>query len=161
MVGAPCTATMSWSSTLGVTFGPPPAFRLDPAGLTAQISRFLRSVGLVVRDLHRGDLRLCCFALEFLVDELVTLMYQAQGLARGGKKGAYVHLPDTEVDLLQTLPVAFPEPQSIIDAHLAVADAYLSRARKLAEARSAEWPSAMEEATRRFLMAELGVKLRG
>ena len=46
--------------------------------------------------------------MEFLVDELVTLMYQSQGLARGGKKGAYVHLPDSEVDLLQTLPVAFP-----------------------------------------------------
>jgi hypothetical protein len=79
---------------LGVEFGPPPALRLDPVGLTAQISRFMRTVGLVVRDLHRGDFRLCCFAVEFLVDELVTLMYQSQGLARGGKKGAYEHLPD-------------------------------------------------------------------
>jgi predicted nucleotidyltransferase len=136
---------------LGVEFGPPPALRLDPVGLTAQISRFMRSVGLVVRDLHRGDFRLCCFAVEFLVDELVTLMYQSQGLARGGKKGAYEHLPDTDVDVLQTLPVAVPERQSIIDAHLAVAEAYLSRARKLVAASgAAEWPSAMEEATRRF-----------
>lgn len=126
---------------LGVTFGPPTTFRLDPAGLTAQISRFLRSVGLVVRDLHRGDFRLCCFAMEFLVDELVTLMYQSQGLARGGKKGAYVHLPDSEVDLLQTLPVAFPERQSIIEGHLAVAEAYLSRARSLAATSGADWPS--------------------
>ena len=146
---------------LGVEFGPPPTFRLDPGGLTAQISRFMRSVGLVVRDLHRGDFRLCCFAVEFLVDELVTLMYQSQGLARGGKKGAYEQLPDTEVDVLQTLPVAVPERQSIIDAHLAVAEAYLSRARNLAAASGAEWPSAMEEATRRFLMNELGVELLG
>lgn len=147
--------------TLGVEFGSATTVRLDPSGLTAQISRFMRSVGLVVRDLHRGDFRLCCFAVEFLVDELVTLMYQSQGLARGGKKGAYEHLPGIEVDLLQSLPVAFPERQSIIDAHLAVAEAYVLRARKLAATSGAEWPSAMEEATRRFLMTELGVDLLG
>ena len=126
-MGAPSTATKLWFfDNLGITIGPPPTFRLDPVGLTVQISRFMRDVGLVVRDLHRGDFRLCCFAVEWLIDELVTLMYQSQGLARGGKKGAYAQLPDTEVDVLQTLPVAVPERQSIIEAHLAIVEAYLA-----------------------------------
>lgn len=49
----------------------------------------------------------------------------------------------------------------MIEGHLAVAEAYLSRARSLAATSGADLPSVMEAATRRFLMAELGVQLRG
>lgn len=140
--------------------GSVPILQPDPAALTAQVTRFLRSLGLVVRDLHRGDLRLCCFAVEFLVDELVTLMYQAQGLKRGAQKGAYDQLPDHDVHVLQSLPVAEPEERSIIEGHVAVADEYLALAHALCQQWGARWPTEMEQGTRVFLRAELGVELR-
>ena len=138
---------------------PPPSLVPDPEGLAKQISRFLRSLGLVVRDLHRGDLRLCCFAVEFLVDDLITLMYQAQGLVRGAQKGAYSQLPSEDVEVLQSLPVAQPERHSIIQGHVAVADEYLARARLLADEWGATWPTEMEQGTRAFLRRELDVEL--
>ena len=137
----------------------PPTLQPDPAALTEQVTRFLRSLGLVVRDLHRGDLRLCCLAVEFLVNELVTLMYQAEGLKRGAQKGSYSHLPAQDVHVLQALPVAQPEERSIIDGHIAVADEYLRRARLLSERWGAVWPSEMVEGTRLFMQAELGAEL--
>ena len=142
---------------LGVEFGPSPTFRLDPGGLTAQISRFMRSVGLVVRDLHRGDFRLCCFAVEFLVDELVTLMDQSQGLARAERRAPTSICRTWRSTCSKPFPSPSRSDSRIIDAHLAVAEAYLLRARKLAATSGAEWPSAMEEATRRFLMTEVVV----
>lgn len=138
---------------------PAPVVVPDPAALTRQVSRFLRSVGLIVRDLHRGDLRIGCFATEFLVDELITLMYQDRGIARGAQKGTYYQLPDEDVTALQSLPVATPNKHSIAEAHTAIANAYLRRARALASRWGAEWPVEMEEGTRDFLVRELGVAL--
>lgn len=134
----------------------PGPFRPSPEQLTRDVTRFLRSVGLIVRDLHRGDLRLGCFATEFLVEELISLMYRQRGIQRGAQKGTYAHLPQSDVDVLQQLPVAEPDPKSIVRAHLAVADEYLKRARQLTEAWGAEWPSEMVTGTQDFLAAHLG-----
>lgn len=133
-----------------------PLLTPDPAGLTRLLTRFIRSVGLIVRDLHRGDLRLGSFATEFLVDELISLMYLQQGIVRGAQKGTYDQLPTADLDVLQALPVATPDRDSIIAAHIAVADEYLRRSRALTTAWGATWPDAMVDGTRTFLRAHLG-----
>ena len=131
----------------------------SPERLRDRIEQFLRSLGLLVRDLHRGDLRLLCFAVEFLVDELVTLMFDEIETPRGAKKGTYRQLPAESLEALNQLPMAHPEPQSLIDAHVAVARAFLPRARALSRRWDVEWPSEMEEATRQHLRRELNVAL--
>lgn len=131
----------------------------SPERLRDQIERFLRSLGLIVRDIHRGDLRLCCLAVEFLVDELVTLMFNEIARPRGPQKGTYSQLPPESLEALSRIPVAKPEAESVIDAHPAVAGAFLPRARTLASEWGVEWPEEMEDATRRHLKRELAVDL--
>ena len=133
-----------------------PQFVADAEALTRRVTRFLRSIGLVVRDVKRGDLRLGCWATEFLIDELISLMYLDRGLVRGAQKGTYSQLPAEDVEIIQTLPVARPDPSSIVTAHLALADEYLVRARRLAVRWDALWPQALEDGTRRFLEEHLG-----
>lgn len=131
-------------------------FVADAEDLTRRISQFLRSIGLVVRDVKRGDLRLGCWAAEFLIDELISLMYLDRGIVRGAQKGTYRQLPPEDVEVIQRLPVALPEPASIIAAQIALAEEYLVRARKLAVRWDAYWPQAMEVGTRQFLHEHLG-----
>lgn len=69
------------------------------------------------------------------------------------------HLPPSDIDALERLPVATPDKASIVHAHLAVADEYLRRARALSEAWGAEWPAAMVTGTRAFLAAHLGATI--
>lgn len=138
-----------------------PAFVPDAEELSRRVSRFLRSIGLVVRDVKRGDLRLGCWATEFLIDELISLMYLDRGIVRGTQKGTYHQLPPEDVDVIQRLPVALPEAASIIVAQMALADEYLVRARKLAARWNARWPQAMEDGTRRFLNEHLGSTFKG
>ena len=78
---------------------------------------------------------------------------------RGPKKGTYRQLPAESLEALSQIPVAHPEPQSVIDAHVAVARAFLPRARALSRRWDVEWPSEMEEATRQHLRRELNVVL--
>ena len=135
---------------------PAPAFVADPAALTATVTRFLRSIGLLVRDTRRGDLRLGCWATEFLVNELIDLMYLERGLVRGAQKGTFARLPQRDVEVLQRLPVAAPDPRSVVEAQLAVADEYLVRARRLCGRWGATWPDEMVVGTRTFLLRHLG-----
>lgn len=144
---------------IGVGEVPERRYVRSPERLRERIELFLRSLGLLVRDLHRGDLRLLCFAVEFLVDELVTLMFDELETPRGPKKGTYRQLPAESREALRKLPVAHPERQSVIDAHIAVAGAFLPRARELSRRWGAGWPSEMEAATRRHLERELNVVL--
>ena len=153
-------AVVVWTAGVGdIRRAEPRVFQPDPVQLTRDTTRFLRSVGLIVRDLHRGDLRLGCFATEFLIEELVSLMYRQQGRQRGAQKGTYAHLPPSDIDALQRLPVATPDKTSIVNAHLAVADEYLPRARVLSKAWGAEWPAAMVSGTRAFLATHLGATI--
>jgi predicted nucleotidyltransferase len=144
---------------IGIEGIPVRTYARAPEELRDQAERFLRGIGLLARDLRRGDLRLLCFAVEFLVDELVTLMFYEIDKPRGPQKGACRELPRECVELLNRLPVAHPEPQSVIDAHMAVAAAYLPRARALASRWGVQWPADMEDATRRYLQRELAVEL--
>lgn len=144
---------------IGVGELPAPRYVRSPERLRDRIEQFLRSLGLLVRDLHRGDLRLLCYAVELLVDELVTLMFDEMEVPRGPKKGTFRQLPAESLAALRGIPVAHPEPSSLIDAHLAVARVFLPRARALSSRWGAPWPSEMEEATRRHLRRGLGVVL--
>lgn len=54
------------------------------------------------------------------------------------------------------LPVVAPDPPSIVEAQLAVADEHLLRARRLCERWGATWPDEMLVGTRSFLLQHLG-----
>jgi predicted nucleotidyltransferase len=157
--GAPGPALRIFDE-LGIGELPARRYVPSPERLSEQIELFLRALGLLVRDLHRGDLRLLCLAAEFLVDELVSLMFdEIEQLRHPTAKGTSRQLPPCALDELSGIPVAQPQAQSLIDAHLAIAAAYLPRARALASRRGVRWPLEMEDATRRYLKRELAVNL--
>ena len=157
----PHRALVVWSDGYELpTWAPRPSLRRDPILLEQTVLRVLLSLGLVVRDVSRGDLRLGCFATEALVEELISLMYWQRDLVRGADTGIYAQLPPEDVAVLQSLPVAEPDHDAVVRAQVAVANEYLPRARGLADAWKAEWPQAMETATRAFLLEHLGVTFR-
>ncbi len=56
----------------------------------------------------RGDLRLCCFAVELLVDELVSLMFDEIERVRGPKNGTARRLPAASLAVLERMPSRTP-----------------------------------------------------
>jgi hypothetical protein len=76
---------------------------------------------------------------------------------KGGMLAWSRRLSEEQLGLLATIPPAAPTRQSIIDAHLACANAFLPRARRMAAKWEIEWPQAFEEATWNHLEREVGL----
>jgi hypothetical protein len=69
------------------------------------------------------------------------------------------YLTDEQNALLATLPPVEPTIDSIIGGYLALAQAFLPRAKQLAKATDSEWPTAYEAATISYFEHSLGVKI--
>ena len=130
------------------------------ARLTYMIEEHLRILGLIPVALGRGELVTAVQGAGFQRDSLVQLMQMAANVpADGGLLRLSRDLPAAEMEVLMALPAAQPDPGSLLATHRAISDAFLPRARKLAEQAGVTWPAAFEDATRRHLVAELGVDL--
>ena len=129
----------------------------DAAALTARVENFIRGLGLLVTDLKRQEFTVLTWASEFMIQELVELMFLAAGRPRRTVKRIYVDLPQADRDVLQALPRPVPTRDGILSSHLATAAEYLPRARALVAATGGTWPEAFERATDAYLLAELGI----
>lgn len=138
----------------------PAAGVLDAEALVARVENFIRSIGLVVTDLERQEFTVLTWASEFLIQELVDLMFLASGRPRRTMKRIYVDLLPADRDVLDAIPRPSPARDAILASHLATAAEYLPRARALVESVGGQWPEDLERSTDTYLRERLGVGLR-
>jgi len=122
------------------------------------INEFFRVFGLLAVADGRGEYLLSVAGVDLLRMMLFNLLSEEVERAdKGGMLAWKRRLSDEQLDLLAAIPAAAPTRQSIIDAHIACARAFLPRARRLAERYDIEWPEAFEDATWRHLEREVGI----
>ena len=76
---------------------------------------------------------------------------------RAGVGGSAV-ITDEQKELLAALPSPEPTRGAMISVHLAYAEAYLPRARRLAKVWGVDWPDRFEQATWNHLRASLSLE---
>ena len=145
---------------IGIDLPPAPvAAVLDGPALVDKAENFLRSLGLVVSDLDRGEFTILTWSSEFLLQELVDLMFLGAGVARRSLKRIHCDLPESDAALLDSITRAEPKRESIIESHLSIAREFLPRARTLINSVGASWPFELEAATSAYWESRLGLAL--
>lgn len=140
---------------------PGPSASDAPARLSALIAEFLRVLGLAPVAFGREEWIVARQGVELLRNMTVDLMVEEAGLAPAarGVKRLNPFLTPGQRQVLEALPSPPPEPEALMQAQVAIAAVFLSRARPLAAKLGANWPTALEEATRRHLRAALDFDL--
>lgn len=90
---------------------------------------------------------------------IVTTREHGGGNAFAFTKRLRTYLTPEQNAVLAALPPVAPSIESVIDGYVALARAFLPRARRLAEATGAEWPEAYERATVAYFERMLGAHL--
>ena len=75
-------------------------------------------------------------------------------------KRLHPYLTDEQNALLESLPPLAPNLDSVIEGYVALAEAFLPRAKRLAAATGAQWPDRYEKASVAYFERMVGVKLR-
>jgi len=149
-------------SSLEPPAGNTPPHRIDPAQLSRTIAEFFRILGLSVVGLGREEYVVSLSGQELLRRILVDLMLDENGVSQAERGGALKRNPlltaEQRAELL-ALPPGRTDREGILASNAALAAAFLPRARRLAAKVGAEWPSALEAATRAHLLRHLGVVL--
>jgi hypothetical protein len=128
--------------------GPPEAPPTDVDGLGEE---FLRVLGLLPIVVGRGEWIVASDGAWLLRSFLVRLLLAENGeRAVTGAKRLNEKLTAGQRALVESLPPIAATRDAVIAAHLAIADAFLPRARPLA----VNWPAELEAATRAYLVRE-------
>lgn len=120
----------------------------NPAKLKSQFEEFIKILGLLHLAAGRKEYIngvLGVFHLRNLLVEL--LIEETDAPNRGGVLHLNRLITDEQKALLISMPPAIPNREAMITAHLAYAQTYLPRARKLALQWGVEWPERFEEVT--------------
>jgi hypothetical protein len=131
----------------------------DAVALVARVENFIRGFGLLVTDLDRREFTVLTWASEFMIQELVDLMFLESGRARRTIKRIHVDLPQADREVLDAIPRSSPSPDAILASHFAIAAEYLPRAEALVASLGGQWPHDLERATDAFLRERLGIGL--
>lgn len=127
--------------------------------VTYLISEFIRMLGLLAVGVGRKEYLGCVAGVGMMYMLLFNLLKEEVEQSDKGGMLAWSRLfSKQQLDLLAGIPAAPPERQSIIDANLALAKAFLPRARKMAERLDIDWPRDFEDATWDYLNRELGIE---
>lgn len=122
------------------------------------INEFFRVFGLLAVADGRGEYLLSVAGVDLLRMMLFNLLSEEVERAdKGGMLAWKRRLTEEQLGLLASIPPVAPTRQSIIDAHIACARAFLPRARRIAELWEIEWPQSFEDATWRHLEREVGI----
>lgn len=129
-----------------------------PARLRYGFDEFLRVLGLLPVAMGREEYLNGVTGLFHLRNLLIDLMIEETAAPhRGGALHLNRLITAEQKEALAALPIPAPERAALIAAHLAYAEAYLPRAKRLAEARGVEWPARFEAATWDYLGETLGI----
>ncbi|MGD9738769.1 MAG: hypothetical protein AB7O56_07045 [Bauldia sp.] len=130
----------------------------NPAQVRTQFESFLRVLGLLSLAIDREDYLVGVTGVFHLRTILTDLLVDETGVSpRGGALNLKRQLTTEQKALLEGLPIPAPTRDSVIAANLAIAAAYLPRARARAAALGVEWPERFEAATWAHLGRWLGV----
>jgi predicted nucleotidyltransferase len=155
-----------WKPLVGAPLAPPaaPKSRSDdgaPERLRALVTEFLRVLGLSPAMAAREEWIVGQQGFELLRRMLVDLMLEENGAARaarGAKRLNAFLTPEQRAELEAIVPPR-SNRDALLTGDLALARAFLPRARLLADRLGAAWPEQFEEATRRHLESTLGLRL--
>jgi hypothetical protein len=132
----------------------------DPRRLSALILEFLRVAGLLPVVVGRGEFQTAALGAALQRQALIDLMVMETGNPdiRGALSLSRA-LPPAQMAVLDA--IAFPQASfaDVLVAHQALADAFLPRARALADRIGLAWPRDLAEATRARLARDLGMTL--
>ena len=127
--------------------------------VTYLIHEFIRILGLLAVGAGREEYLLCVAAVGLQRMLLFNLLSEEVELADKGGMLAWSRLLSKEqLDVLERIPAVAPTRQSVIEAHLACAKAFLPRARIMAKKLDIEWPHAFEDAAWSYLGRELDME---
>ena len=139
---------------------PPPDPAPSPQRVFGLVEEFLRVLGLAPVVLARGELVTAVDGVGLLRGKIAELMVEeAAPRHRGGALHLSRLIPAEDYAALLALPYPGPERDAVIAAQRAHAALFLPRARTLAERIGAEWPDALEAATRARWRRDLGTDL--
>lgn len=134
-----------------------PVDRPDPRPRIAYLAEeFLRVLGLLHVAAGRGDYVTAVTGAGLLRDHLISLLRHEAGVEQEGALHLARSLAATDMTMLYALPVAHPDRASVLAAHLALARAFVPRARALLGRHGLPWPAPLEDATRRRLARSFG-----
>jgi hypothetical protein len=132
----------------------------DPASTKRRILQttedFLRILGLLSVGLGRGEYVLCTMGAGHLRDHLITLMKAEAGTLGEGALHLSRSVSPADMAILTAIPMPPADRDSIVAAHMALAQAFIPRARAFHARHALTWPEAFEAATRAHLADTLG-----
>lgn len=138
----------------------PPGPAPSPSRVAYIAEEFLRILGLTPVVLARGELVTAVDGTGLLRGKIAELMVEeAAPRHRGGALHLSRLIPSADYAALRALPYPGPEREAVIAAQRAHAALFLPRAWALADRIGADWPEALEEATRARLQRELGLEI--
>lgn len=130
----------------------------DPARVASLTQEFLRVLGLLPVVVGRGELVVGLSGAALCLGMLVDLMLEDVAVEdRGGALALNRLLPPDRRQTLLGLPPFQATRQSVIDAHLACAAAFMPLARELHSRCGLVWPQPLEDAVRRHVATTLSV----
>ena len=139
-----------------------PAHETSPARVTGMVEEFFRVLGMAPVVLTRNELVTMAWGTSILRDLLRDVMLEDCPLSdRGGAMHLSTLLSKDDMATLNTLPYPGPNRADLIDAQEKIAAVFLPRARALADRVGADWPEAMESATKAHLRATHGIEITG
>ncbi|MGL4319716.1 MAG: nucleotidyltransferase domain-containing protein [Paracoccaceae bacterium] len=131
----------------------------DHAGVQRRViwatEEFIRVLGLLPVALGRCEHVLATMGAGLLRDQLITLMKAEAGTLGEGMLHLSRSVSADDMAVLMALPVAKPNRDSVIAAHLALARSFIPRVQAFYASRGMPWPAAFEAATRAHLARAL------
>lgn len=144
---------------LAPTREPPP---VSPQAVHDLVEEFLRILGLMPVAVGRRDWQSMASGVGLLRQQLQALMIlERRPLAPPGALSLTRLLPTEDLAQLAALAAPAANRYGGITGSLALAAAFLPRARRLASELAAPWPHELETAVRGHLARELGLTLAG
>lgn len=131
--------------------------RPDPGPKIAHLAEeFLRVLGLLHVAAGRGDYVTAVTGAGLLRDHLISILRYEAGVEQEGALHLSRSLAAPDMAMLYALPVPKPDRASVLAASLALAHAFVPRARAMLEDHGLPWPATLEDATRRRLTKSFG-----
>ncbi len=142
----------------------------EPFYPEAAVSTFLYTLGNVVAAIGRDEPIPASNGVILVRDVcLVGLLLAEQGLASTREanignpfpftKRLRRYLTDEQNAILESLPPVAPSIESAIDGYVALAEIFIPRAKRLAEATGTRWPEEFEQASVSYFEKSVGVQL--
>lgn len=140
--------------TLPATLPPRP---IDAGRLQGLVAEFIRVLGLLTVGLGRNEIELIASTGTGMLRRMLTdLLILEMNLPDTGGMLHLSRVLDAErMALLAAIPLPTLSRDSAIEANLALARAFIPRARALHASLGLDWPEAFESATRRHLIRNL------